>query len=168
MKRIAVLALVLLLSGSLSAKEEQHQWKALQVKHFTVKPGISLSPEYLGYLYDGLLQELRKSKLAEQVLDDSATVPQNIAADSVVMESTLTSIEKGGFPLRAASAHFEFKLYRVSDHRLITTQNWQSDISEHKTYMRNIGISAANEVKKTAKALQPLSSFPPAAPAEAV
>jgi len=170
MKRFAVLALVLLLAGTLSAKEEQHQWKALQVKHLTVNPGVNLSPEEIGYFHDGLLDGLRKSKLAEQVLDDGATVPQDIAADSVVMEGTITYFEQGG-GFRSPHAHAEFKLYRVSDHRLITTTNWLGEGlghgASHGKAWKYIGVIASYEVKRTAKELQPLSSFPPAAPAEA-
>ncbi len=95
MKRFAVLALVLFLAGSLSAKEEPQQWKALQVKHLTVSPGVNFSPEDLGYFYEGLVDELRRMKLAEQILDDGATVPQDIAADSVVMEGTITYLRTG-------------------------------------------------------------------------
>jgi len=171
MKRFAVLALVLFLAGTLSAKDEQHQWKALQVKHFTDKPGVNFTPEDLGYLYDGVLEKLRKSKLAEQVLDDGATVPKDIAADSVVMEGTVISFEQGDPSSRKTSAHVEFKLYRVSDHRLITTTVWLGD----KLFLAQVrgnpwfyfGTVAAEEVAKTTKKLQPLSSFLPAAPAEA-
>lgn len=171
MKRFAVLALVLLLSGTFSAKEEQHQWKALQVKHLTVNPGVNLTQEEIGYFHDGLLDGMRKSKLAEQVLDDGAKVPQDIAADSVVMEGTLISFEQGG-GFRSPRAQVEFKLYRVSDHRLITTKSWQGEGlghgPSHGKAWKSIGLIAAYDVKKSAKELQPLSSFPPAAPAIAV
>jgi hypothetical protein len=170
MKRFAVLAFVLFLAGSLSAKEEQPQWKALQVKKLTVNPGVNLSPDEIGYFYEGLLDGMRKSKLSDQVLDDGATVPQDIAADSVVMEGTIISIEQGG-AFRSPHANAEFKLYRVSDHRLISTTNWLGEGlghgASHGKAWKYIGIIAAYEVKKTAKVLQPLSSFPPAAPAEA-
>jgi hypothetical protein len=171
MKRFVVLALVLFLAGTLSAKDEQHPWKALQVKHFTVKPGVNFSSEDLGYLYNGVLEKLRKSKLAEQVLDDGATVPQDIAADSVVMEDTVVTFEQGDPSSRKTSAHVEFKLYRASDRRLITTTVWLGD----RLFLAQVrgnpwfyfGTVAAEEVAKTTKKLQPLSSFPPAAPAEA-
>ncbi len=170
MKRFAVLALVLLLAASLSARDEQHQWKALQVKHLTVKPGVDFAPEDLGYLYQGLLDGLRKSKLAEQVLDDGATVPQDIAGDSVVMEGALTYLQQGS-AFRSTRANAEFKLYRASDHRLITTIIWQGHglgyASIHGRIWKSYGPMAAAEVKKSAKELQPLSSFPTAAPAEA-
>ncbi|HME58455.1 MAG TPA: hypothetical protein VKF63_08955 [Terracidiphilus sp.] len=170
MKRFAVLALVLLLAGTLSAKEEPHQWKALQVKNLTVNPGVNLSPEEIGYFHEGFLEAMRKSKLAEQVLDDGATVPQDIASDSMVMEGTITYLEQGG-AFRSPHAQAEFKLYRVSDHRLITTTTWQGEGlghgASHGKAWKYIGIIAAYEVKKKAKELQPLSSFPPAAPAEA-
>jgi hypothetical protein len=171
MKRFAVLALVLFLTGTLSAKEEHPQWKALQVKNLTVNPGVNLSPDEIGYFYEGLLDGMRKSKLSDQVLDDGATVPQDIAADSVVMEGTIISIEQGG-AFRSPHANAEFKLYRVSDHRLISTTNWLGEGlghgASHGKAWKYIGIIAAYEVKKTAKVLQPLSSFPPAAPAEAI
>jgi hypothetical protein len=170
MKRIAVLALVLLLAASLSAKEEQHPWKALQIKHLTVKPGVDFAPEDLGYLYQGLLDGLRKSKLADQFLDDGATVPQDIAADSVVMEGTLTSFEQGG-AFRSTRANAEFKLFRASDHRLIRTIMWMGDGlghgSTHGRAWKSCGNIAAYQVKKAAGGLQPLSSFSPAAPAVA-
>jgi len=168
MKRYAVFALVLLLAGSLSAKEEHQKWKVLQVKHLTVNSGVNLSPEDLGYFYEGLVDELRRMKLAEQVLDDGATVPQEIAADSVVMEGTITYLEQGSFPSRSTRMHAEFKLYRVSDHRLIMTKIWLDDqlgrMERHGKNWRIGGIIAAVEVKRTAKELQPLSSFSPAAP----
>jgi hypothetical protein len=114
---------------------------------------------------------MRKSKLAEQVLDDGATVPQDIAADSVVIEGTLISIEQGG-AFRSPHAHAEFKLHRVSDHRLIMITTWQGEGlghgASHGKAWKYIGIIAAYEVKRKAKELQPLSLFPPAAPAETV
>lgn len=169
MKRFIVLAFVLLLTGTLSAKDEQHPWKALQVKNLTVNPRVNLTQEEIGYFHEGLLDGMRKSKLAEQVLDDGASVPQDIASDSVVMEGTIISIEQGG-AFRSPHANAEFKLYRVSDHRLITTTNWLGEGlghgASHGKAWKYIGIIAAYDVKKTAKALQPLSSFPPTAPAE--
>jgi len=150
MKRFAVLALVLLLAASLSAKDEHHQWKALQVKNLTVNSGVNLSPEEIGYFHDGLLDGLRKSKLAEQVLDDGATVPQDIAADSVVMEGTITYFEQGG-GFRSPHAHAEFKLYRVSDHRLITTTNWLGEGlghgASHGKAWKYIGVSLPTRSK---------------------
>jgi len=170
MKHFAVLALVLFLAGTLCAKGEQHPWKALQIKHFTANSGVNISTEEIGYFYEGFLEAMRKSKLAEQILDDGATVPQDIAADSVVMEGTIISIEQGS-AFRATRSNAIFKLYRVSDHRLITTNTWMGENIGHgpvhgKSWKYSAYIAAA-EVKKAAKELQLLSSFAPAAPAEA-
>jgi len=167
MKRFAVCALVpalvSLLVVSLAAKDDQPQWKALQVKHFTLQAGVNFPQEELGYLYEGVLEKLGRSKLAEQVLDDAATVPPVDAANSVVMEGAVTSFDQAG----STHVHMEFKLYRVSDHRLITTATWLGDNlrSIHGKTWREAGRLVVQEVEKATKGLQPLASYPPAPPA---
>jgi len=175
MRRLTVLfvlsTLVVLLVASLAAKDDAPQWKALQLKHFTVKSGVDFAPEDLGFLYDGVLDRLHKSKLADQVLDDAATVPQKIGADSVVIEGTVTYFEQGSALFHQARAHIEFKLYRASDHRLITTVMWMGDglgaRAIHGKAWRYIGNMPAHDITKAAEKLQPLASYAAAPPAEA-
>ncbi len=172
MKRFAVLALsfvaLLLLAVGLSAQEEKPHWKALQVKHFTLNPGVNFPQEDLGYFYEGVLEKLRKGKLTEQVLDDAATVPPADAANSIVMEGAVTHYEQGHF-ISPSHVHMEFKLYRVSDHRLITTVTWNEDRLKpiHGNAWRQVGPYPVHEIEKATKDLQPLASYPPAPPSEA-
>ncbi len=170
MKRILVSILLvaasLFLAPGLFAKGAPPRWTALQVQRFTMKPGLGISQQDLDNAYRGLLDQLRKSKPAEQILDEGTQVPLADAANSVVMEGTFLSYEPPhGF--RGAALQIEIKLYRVSDHRLVLTTNWNPGrlkVGSGASGWRWIGENAAKAVLKDANDLQPLASFPPASP----
>ncbi len=157
----------LFLAPGLFAKAGPPRWKALQVQRFTVKPGLDISQQELDNSYRGLLEELRKSEAAEQILEEGTPVPPADAANSVVMEGTFLSYEPAhGF--HGAALQIEIKLYRMSDHRLVLTTNWDHGrlkiVNGHAGSWRWLGENLAKAVLKDANDLQPLASFPPAAP----
>ena len=47
------------LSAPLVARASQEQWKAIEVKHTTAKPGLDVTQQDLDYLYQGVLKSLR-------------------------------------------------------------------------------------------------------------
>ncbi len=171
MKRVAVSALLLsaslFLTPGLFAKDAPPRWTALQVQRFTMKPGLGMSQQDLDNAYQGLLEELRKGKPAEQILEDGTQVPPADAANSVVMEGTFLSYEAPhGF--HGAALEIEIKLYRISDHRLVLTTDWNHGklkvSSGHASTWRWVGENVAKEVMKGANDLPPLASLPPATP----
>ena len=96
------------------------QFKTVEVKHFTQVDGLGLSQDFVNSFYDGLREYAPKAKIAEQVVDEGATVSDADAANSAVIEGKFTGYNKGGF-LSSGIVDMEIKLYRRSDHTLIKT-----------------------------------------------
>jgi hypothetical protein len=86
MRRFALVALIpaaiLLLTASLSARNNQPKYKTIEVKHFTKADGVDLSDVFINAFYDGVRAQLEKEKVADQVVADGAAVPDADAADS--------------------------------------------------------------------------------------
>jgi hypothetical protein len=120
MKRLALVATLLVAfvpATNLAAQDVLLPLKTIEVKHFTQIDGLGLSQDFINYFYDGLRTYLPKTKVAEQVLGEGATVPDADAANSVVVEGKFTDFGKGG----VGHVTTEINLYRRSDHKLIVT-----------------------------------------------
>ena len=130
MRRFIPFALLLALFvcvGGLSAKDDEPRYKTAELKHLTVADGVTLPDQintldYLNLVYDKLREELGKCKIADQVVDDGATVPDADAANSIVVELRITDFQKAGFTMMHPGAlSWEATVYRRSDHSVITT-----------------------------------------------
>ena len=160
--------LICLLAASASAQGEKPHWKFLQVKHFTAQSGVAVTAEDFDFFYRAIIEKMQKSDLAEQVVDDAATVPPDAAADSVVLEGVVTYFDPG-HAFHAGGLSATFNLYRVSDRRLLMTKLWQvaSLATAHAKAFGIAGNMAAGQIIKPARELKPLATFPPAPPEQA-
>jgi len=163
-----VLAFLGFLVGKVAAKDNQSQFKQVQVKHFTLADGVGLSQNFIKYFDDGLRAQLQKENLARLVADETATVPAADAPDSIVVEGEFTCFVKArGFHLGRLCV--EIKLYRTSDHQLIKTLTPEISLGPDKEkHLANFnGEYVGKEIRKTAKDLPALASFPPGPPLQA-
>jgi hypothetical protein len=114
----ASLAVAVLFAASLAAQDVQLPLKTIQVKHFTWAEGSGFSQEFSDAYYEGLRLQLPKVKVAGQIVDEGATVPEADAANSVIVEGKFLERKKGGMVSYVIP---EISLYRASDHKLIVT-----------------------------------------------
>jgi len=120
MKRLALFLLLVcgLSVVNLSAKDSAPVFKAVEVKHFAQGDGVALSQDFVNSFYAGLCEDLLKTKVTDQLLEEGATIPAVDAADSAVVEGKFTEYKKGGgFSIGGLS--LEIGVYRKSDHTLI-------------------------------------------------
>ncbi len=120
MKRLFLFLLMtggLALVPALPAKDAPPRFKTIEVKHFTVAPGVPISQSFVDFFYAGLVANLPKQKLAERIVEDGGAVPEAEAADSAVIEGVFTDFGKGG--LGPGHVTIDLKIYRRSDHSVI-------------------------------------------------
>ena len=171
MKRYVLFVFLLcisLLVVNLTAKDSPPQYKAVELKHFEKVPGLDLSQDFVNYFYEALRAELLKIKVAEQVVDEGATVSGVDAIETVVVEGKFTDFTKAKF--MPGSLSLQIDLCRRSDHRLITTLTPKvfykgSPFNKDKNVAKFTGERTAYEIKKTVKNAPALASLPPSAPA---
>jgi hypothetical protein len=173
MKRYGFFLLLMcfaLTGGTLDAKAGTPQWKVMQVKCFTVEPGVQFPPGALSYFCSSLRKRLVKVGLAGQVLDESAVVPASEADDAVILEGIITNYTPtSGFSFKSGHLNMNVIFYRASDHR--TIKSFATDIPpvpQHndKAIGENAGFYTVYEIKRNAKNIPPLSSFSPVKPGE--
>jgi hypothetical protein len=125
MRRSILIALMLgLFIGvvSLSAKENQPKFKFAEVKQFTNWEAVGMPEDFARRFDDQLRAELMRDKLAAQVVNEGAVVPDADAADSIVIEGKFTEFNVSGrCALKRCDGHvgYEINIYRKSDHALI-------------------------------------------------
>jgi len=95
-KRIGWLILVLALAaGSATAKDVTPVFKTAEAKHFTGAEGVELTPSFYDYFYAELRDELKKSKLVNDVVGEGEAVDDADAEKSVVISGTVSEYKKG-------------------------------------------------------------------------
>jgi hypothetical protein len=161
MKRAALTVLVLgalllyvnVLTGcqSLPANGSQSRFSTIEVKRFAQVDGLGLSQDFVNYFYDGLREQLQKLRLANQVIEEGAAVPDGDAANSVIIEGKFAEYKQGGFSVGIVGS--EIKLYRRNDHTLITTITARvpykpSPFNTDRTIGHGTGVRTAYEIKK--------------------
>ena len=150
----AVIVLVLaagLFAGALTAQDVQMPLADIQVKHFTQAEGLGKSPDFLNYFYNGLIQELPKTKVATQVVGEEGSVPEAEAANAVVVEGTLIEV-------KSTVIKAEISLYRLSDRKLVKTftcavMSKPSPLNKEKNVAETAGRRTAYEIQKSLKKL---------------
>ncbi|MGA3136003.1 MAG: hypothetical protein ABSC88_08430 [Terracidiphilus sp.] len=124
MRRSVLIALLLGLFvgvANLSAKDSQPKYKNAEVKYFTNGDAVGLSQHFVNMFCDSLRAQLLKDKVAAQVVDEGAAVPEANAADSIVVEGKFTEFKKAGRTMASpGKMGWDINLYRKSDHSLIT------------------------------------------------
>ena len=95
-KRIGWLILVLALAaGSATAKDVTPVFNTAEAKHFTGAEGVELTPSFYDYFYAELRDELKKSKLVNDVVGEGEAVDDADAEKSVVISGTVNEYKKG-------------------------------------------------------------------------
>ncbi len=126
--RIGLLMIALLLACSAAAAKEKDgtpQFKTAEAKHFTQAEGVELSPAFGDYFYAELREELKKAKLAGEVIGEGETVDDADAPQSIVITGTFTEYKKGsvvksaliGFGAGMRSLKMDADVLRRSDNQ---------------------------------------------------
>ena len=89
-----ILALALA-AGNTAAKDVTPIFKTAEAKHFTAVEGVELTPSFYDYFYAELRNELKKSKLVNDVIGEGEAVEDADADKSVVVSGTVIEYKKG-------------------------------------------------------------------------
>jgi hypothetical protein len=171
MKRFApffiLLAASLLVAPLAAATSKPLNFNTVVVHHFTNANGMAQSQDFIQYFSDYLSEQLVKDKVAAQVVDQGTTVPDSVAANSVVIEGKFLSHEDAGI-IKPGKLIVEISIYRLSDHALVKTWAPATHFplnGDHKDrpYAFYTGVAAADMIWDALKSVS-LSSIPPAAP----
>ena len=81
---------------------------------------MSQSKDFIHFFSDYLSERLVKDKVAAQVVDQGTTVPDAVAANSLVIEGKFLSHEDAGL-IKPGKLIVEISIYRLSDHALVKT-----------------------------------------------
>jgi hypothetical protein len=122
------LALVALVVGSAigaAGKDVVTHYKTIEAKHFTQAEGVELDPTFGDYFYAELRQELKKQKLADEVIGEGETVDDADVPQSIVISGTITEYNKGsvvksaiiGFGVGSRSLKMDANLQKRSDNQ---------------------------------------------------
>ena len=90
------------------------------VAPFTNANGMTQSQDFIHFFSDYLSVQLTKDKVAAQVVDQGTTVPDAVAANSLVIEGKFLSHEDAGL-IKPGKLIVEISIYRLSDHALVKT-----------------------------------------------
>src|SRR6202034_4432553 len=96
------------------------RFNTVVVNHFTNASGMSQSQEFIHYFSDDLSEGLERNNVAVQVVDPGTSVPDAVAANSLVIEGRFLSHEDAAL-LRPGKLIVEISIYRLSDHALVRT-----------------------------------------------
>lgn len=164
--RIGLLMIVLLLSCSTAAAKEKDatpQFKTAEAKHFTQAEGVELSPAFGDYFYAELREELKKAKLASEVIGEGETVDDTDAPQSIVITGTFTEYKKGsvvksaliGFGAGMRSLKMDADVLRRSDNQHLGVVHLRVKIDprwDEKTMAKFAAQQIAKDMKGALKA----------------
>ena len=143
------------------------RFNTVVVSHFTNASGMSQSQEFVHCFSDDLSEGIERDKIAVQVVDQGTTVPDAVAANSLVIEGRFLSHEDAAL-LKPGKLIVEISIYRLSDHALVKT--WAATThfplnGDHKdrAYAYYTGFAAADTIVDALKTVN-LSSVTPATP----
>ena len=172
MKRFA--PFLILLAASFAAvplsseTRESPQISTIVVNHFTNANGMAQSQDFIHFFSDYISQQLMKDKVNAQVVDQGTTVPDAVAADSVVIEGKFLSHEDASL-IKPGKLIVEISIYRLSDHALVkawtaTTHFPLNGDHKDRPYAYYTGEAAGDMISEALKNVD-LSNLVPAAPA---
>lgn len=166
MRRSAVvllfLAVILVPAVKLAAKESETQFKVAEVEPITIADGVklpdSINPQhFLSLLLDGVREKLRENGVAAETVAEGRTVPDALAASSIVVECSITHTKLGFKSMsNPPKLTMEIKIYRRSDRALMASASptlkmmggWYSD-DEH--FAAVIGEWVSEEIQTALK-----------------
>ena len=137
------------------------------VDHFTNANGMSQSKDFIHFFSDYISERLAKDKVAVQIVDQGTTVPDAVAANSLVIEGKFLSHENAGL-IKPGKLTVEISIYRLSDHALVKTLTEATHFppnGDHKdrVYAYYTGDEAGDLIWNALKGVD-LASISPAAP----
>lgn len=120
---LALVVLVLACTIGAAGKDATTHYKTIEAKHFAQAEGVELDPTFGDYFYAELRQELKKQKLADEVIGEGETVDDGEAPQSIVISGTFTEYNKGsvvksaiiGFGVGSRSLKMDANVQRRSD-----------------------------------------------------
>lgn len=124
-RMMMVMLLLACLGAAAKEKNATPQFKTAEAKHFTQAEGVELSPAFGDYFYAELREELKKAKLAGEVIGEGETVDDADAPQSIVITGTFTEYKKGsvvksaliGFGAGMRSLKMDADMLRRSDNQ---------------------------------------------------
>ena len=162
---IRTMMVVLLLACSAAAAKEKDatpQFKTAEAKHFTQAEGVELSPAFGDYFYAELREELKKAKLAGEVIGEGETVDDADAPQSIVITGTITEYKKGsvvkstliGFGAGLRSLKMDADVLRRSDNQHLEVVHVHVKIDprwDEKTMAKFAAHQMVKEMKEALK-----------------
>jgi hypothetical protein len=126
---LALVALVVAFTIGAAGKDAATHYKTIEAKHFTQAEGVELDPTFGDYFYAELRNELKKQKLADEVIGEGETVDDADAPKSIVISGTITEYNKGsvvksaiiGFGVGSRSLKMDANVQRRSDKQSLNT-----------------------------------------------
>jgi hypothetical protein len=151
----------------LAAKAAEPRFNTIVIKHFTNANGMTQSQDFISMFTDDLCKELVKGKVSIQAVGEGTTVPDAVAANSLVVEGKFLSHENAGF-IVPGKLNMEISIYRLSDHALVKTFNGPGYFpanGDHKdkVYAYYTAHAIAEEIWQALRDVN-LSTIPAAAP----
>lgn len=124
-RMLMVVLLLACLSTAAKEKDKTPQFKTAEAKHFTQVEGVELTPAFGDYFYAELREEMKKAKLAGEVIGEGETVDDADAPQSIVVTGTITEYKKGsvvksaliGFGAGMRSLKMDADVLRRSDNQ---------------------------------------------------
>ena len=152
---IALAAALLVLPSYAFSKDKETQFKTVEAKHFTQAEGVELSPAFADYFYAELPAELKKAKMADDVIGEGEAVDDGDASKSAVIVGTITEYKKGsvvksaliGFTAGWQSLRMDADVQRRSDKQNLCTLHIHTRI-DPRWNEKIMAKAAAHEVIK--------------------
>ena len=124
-RMMMVMLLLACLGAAAKEKNATPQFKTAEAKHFTQAEGVELTPAFGDYFYAELREELKKAKLAGEVIGEGETVEDADAPQSIVISGTFAEYKKGsvvksaliGFGAGMRSLKMDADVLRRSDNQ---------------------------------------------------
>jgi len=162
---IHTLMIVLLLAcagEAANGKDTAPQFKTAEAKHFTQAEGVELSPAFGDYFYAELREELKKAKLAGEVIGEGETVDDADAPQSIVITGTITEYKNGsvvksvliGFGAGMRSLKMDADVLRRSDNQHLDVVHVQVKIDPRWNEKTMAKFAAHQLVKEMKEALK--------------
>lgn len=152
---IALAAALLVVPSYAFSKDKETQFKTVEAKHFTQAEGVELSPAFADYFYAELRAELKKAKMADDVIGEGEAADDADASKSAVIVGTITEYKKGsvvksaliGFTAGWQSLRMDADVQRRSDKQSLCTLHIHTRI-DPRWNEKIMAKAAAHEVIK--------------------
>lgn len=152
---IALAAALLVVPSYAFSKDKETQFKTVEAKHFTQAEGVELSLAFADYFYAELRAELKKAKMADDVIGEGEAVDDADASKSAVIVGTITEYKKGsvvksaliGFTAGWQSLRMDADVQRRSDKQNLCTLHIHTRI-DPRWNEKIMAKAAAHEVIK--------------------